>query len=381
MSLENGTASFRLFWVPEGGEEEAVIGRLAHEALPELGGGAGRAPVEGWCGPRHAFDRDLTPENISASGWLRFRHVRAEAKVPASLLEAECAVMEQAEREARGAGRLPGGVRAEIRDRAERGLLAKAQHTLSGIGVWARCGTGELLAEAATDAKIDRIAPALRRVFGTVPVCATPEAAALKLGHGDARNLAPCGYTPDETRGAPDYTELGMEFLTWLFWRFDKTGGVFRTRTHGPEYGYMPTGSLTFWHMGQGAFEVDIRKGSPVNSREAIACLLDGKLLSRARFTVCRGDLEWSAVIDHTFLFSGLNLPKMGKDLDPYEVTALRLQLTGEFVDAWLALYSQFLGERCAATWPQQAAAIRQWVAERAGLALHTPKTQQRKEA
>ena len=86
-------------------------------------------------------------------------------------------------------------------------------------------------------------------------------------------------------------------------------------------------------------------------------------------------------MIDHAFLFSGLSLPKMGKDLDPHEVTGLRLLYTGEFVEAWLALYSRFLGERCTAAWPQQAAAIRQWVAERVGLALHTPKTQQQKEA
>lgn len=370
MSLETGTASFRMFYVPECGSPEeagATMDRLAKKALPDLERTVGET-ADGWCGPRHMMDRDLSLENIACHGWLRLQYVKACRKVPDTLLQAHCKEEERAEARARGCDFLPRAVRAEIRQRVREALAAKAQPALAGIGVWIGTERGVLLAEATTDSKIDAFSPAFREVFRTLPICATPETAALKLHGVNANDLSPLSYTPDATRERPVETCLGMEFLTWLFWRYEETGGVFQTRLHGRELGYMLEGPLTFYREGAGAFEVNIRKGNPLNSPEAMACLLDGKLLSKARFVMASGEHTWCATVDATFGFGSLRLPR-GEEVDPDGVFAERSLFVMEFLDAWFALYGIFIGERVAGNvWPSRVRDIRAWIAKRNGM-------------
>jgi hypothetical protein len=318
MSLETGTASFRMFYVPECSNPEeatATMDRLAKRVLPDLERVVGET-ADGWVGPRHMMDRDLSLENVACHGWLRLQYVKACRKVPDTLLQALCKEEEQAELKARGCDCLPRAVRAEIKQRVLECQIRKAQPTLAGIGVWICTDQRVLLAEAVTDCKIDAFSPAFREVFRTLPICATPETAALKLHGVNANDLRPASWTPDATREPPVETYLGMEFLTWLFWRYEATGGVFQTRLHGPELGYMLEGPLTFYREGAGAFEVNIRKGNPLNSREAMACLLDGKMLSKARFVMASADRPWCATVDATFGFGSLRLQK-GEAFEP----------------------------------------------------------------
>jgi hypothetical protein len=184
----------------------------------------------------------------------------------------------------------------------------------------------------------------------------------------NVNDLDPVTYTPNpRTEPSPDVA-LGMEFLTWLMWRYEETGGEFHTRLHGPQIGYMLEGPLTFFHAGQGAHEVCIRKGSPLNSREAMACLLEGKLLRKAKFVMAKDSNVWTATVDDGFLFAALKLPP-GEGGDQAERFYERAQFLTEFLDAWFCLFGLFMAERVSATvWALRVCSIRDWIAKRNGM-------------
>jgi len=369
MSLETGTISFRMFYLRDDAALCSIdaLANLQRAALPDLASVVGEK-ADGWCGPRHMMDRDLSLANIACHDWLRLNYVRAVRKVPETLLVAECKAEEQAELKARGGDFLPRVARAEIKQRVREALMAKAQPTLNGIGVWIDCAKRIVLAEATTDGKIDHLCPAFKAVFGNLPILATPETAAFALLKANVNDLHPETYTPDSRKEPSAEVALGMEFLTWLMWRYEENGGVFTTRLHGPQIGYMLEGPLTFFHAGQGAHEVSIRKGNPLNSREAMACLLEGKLLRKAKFVMASGDRMWTATVDDGFLFSALKLPP-GEGLDQAGRFAERSLFVTEFLDAWFCLFGLFLAERIdAKAWSLRVSSMRNWIATRNGL-------------
>ena len=52
----------------------------------------------------------------------------------------------------------------------------------------------------------------------------------------------------------------------------------------------MLEGPLTFFREGEGAHEAVLRKGTPLNSREAGTALYCGKKLKRAKLVLAEGD-------------------------------------------------------------------------------------------
>ena len=367
MSLNQGTASFRKFYLSRGSRVtgDAQIETLQRAALPDMADVIGNEAVVGWCGPRHMMDGDVSMDNIACHGWLRLQLVKAVRKVPPSLLKAECALEQQAELQARGCQYLPRAVKAEIKQRVTDMLIGKAQTSLSSVGTWVNEEAGYLLAETTTDSKIDFFSPRFKAVFGVMPIVATPETVAMgdhQINHND---IEPVMFTPDASKEPPTRTDFGMEFLTWLFWAWDKNGGNFTT-PDGRECAYMLEGPLTFFREGTGAHEVSIRKGSPLNSREAMACLLDGKMLRKVKFVLADGDNIWKATVDSSFLFGSLKVPK-GEALDGDG--AERAMFVTEFLDAWFALYGKFLSDRTdGAKWSETLASIREWIAAKNGM-------------
>lgn len=367
MSLETGTISFRMYYVDalRDLDARAFADRLSGRALPD---GAGLEECSGWCGPRHMLDRDLTLDNIACGGVIRLQFVTVVRKVSESLLLAECKMEEQATMQASGLQVLPRVARAEIRQRVRERLLPQTQAALSAIALWIEPAKGVMFAETTTDAKSDTLCCAFKDAFGCLPIMVTPETAAFRMSGVHANDLFPALYSPDPAKDHPVEVFLGMEFLTWLFWNYDQTGGAFTTRLHGPQLGYMLEGPITFFRIGQGAHEVNIRKGNPINSREAKTCLLDGKLLKSAKFVLADGDSIFSARVDDSFLFSALKLPP-GERLDPCGRFQERALFLDRFLEAWLALYVKFIGERAdGRAWPVRVEEIRGWIAACNGL-------------
>ena len=57
-------------------------------------------PVQGWVGGRHLMDLPITEQNAYFGGHLRLILMKAERKVPTSLLRAECVMEEVAHMQA-----------------------------------------------------------------------------------------------------------------------------------------------------------------------------------------------------------------------------------------------------------------------------------------
>ena len=94
MSFESGSVATRLFYAVKGLPKDAVERFSRHEAPPLKS--LGSQSTQGWVGGRHLLDVPITEENAHYGGYLRLALVKAERKVPTSLLRAECLLEEVA---------------------------------------------------------------------------------------------------------------------------------------------------------------------------------------------------------------------------------------------------------------------------------------------
>src|SRR5438874_968595 len=100
MSFENASVSYRMYYVEKALPKDAVE-RFAKRAAPPLKS-IGTEAVHGWVGGRHLLDVPITDENARYGGYLRLVLMKAERKVPMSLLRAECMLEEVAHMRAEG---------------------------------------------------------------------------------------------------------------------------------------------------------------------------------------------------------------------------------------------------------------------------------------
>ena len=99
MAFDTGTMTFRVFEI-EGGIDESAVSGFAANAVPPIDTLLAD-PIDGWVGPRHLLDREITEETVLFGNYLHLGTVKAERKVPASLLRAECKMQEIEQMKAR----------------------------------------------------------------------------------------------------------------------------------------------------------------------------------------------------------------------------------------------------------------------------------------
>ena len=131
MGFESGSISFRMFYLT-GPMPEDAIRRFIKHAAPPLEA-LGHEAVTGWVTGRHLLDRNITAETAYIAGYLRLTLMKAERKIPESLLRAECFMEELAELQARGVQFLKREVRAEIRRNVTERILPNMPPTLQGL--------------------------------------------------------------------------------------------------------------------------------------------------------------------------------------------------------------------------------------------------------
>ncbi len=360
MAFGSGSVSFRLFYLQQQ-YDSSLVDAFARHVAPPIDS-LGRDPIHGWVTGRHLFDRAIADETCVIGPYLHAQWLRAEKKVPPALLRAYVRMEEDLECRARGVEFLPRAARAEIRQRVTDSLLPKMPPTLTSIPVAVDFRNNLLVAGAMSDKQIDTLAPAFKETAGTLPLLLTPETAAMRRKQINANDLEPVSFSPDTALDPPNESTLGMDFLTWLWFTWEKEGGV----GHLPddsEFGVMLEGPLTFFREGQGAHEAVLRKGSPLNSREAGTALLCGKKLKRAKVVIAHSDDVFSATIDADFAFRSLKLPR-GEQTDANGRFEERMRMIETFWSAWLALFDRFLDLRTdAQAWPKTLDAMRQWIA------------------
>ncbi len=365
MGFDSGSLSFRIFHLRQSFTRD-VVARFAALAAPPIES-LGREALQGWVSGRHLLDRDLSEENCIFGSWLHLSLMRAERKIPEALLRAYCRIEEETERRARQVDALPRAARAEIRERVVEQLLPTMPPTLTGMPMVLDFRNDRLLAGAMSVQQIDRFCPYFRETTGLMPILMTPDTVALLRRQVNAADLAEASFTPDAAVEQDGAANLGLEFLTWLWFRSEREGGAFHLASGGAPCGYMLEGPVTFFREGQGAHEALLRKGEPLLSREAGTALYCGKKLKRAKFTLARGDRQWVATVDADFAFRALKLPPC-EQLDyagRFQERALAIE---SLLEAFMTLYDRFLEARCeAGGWNRTLAEMRSWVAQRAG--------------
>lgn len=371
MGFESGSFSFHAFYLSRA-FDPTDMARFAQRALPPLKTLVGDTPIHGWTGPAHALDGDLTDAHCWRGDWLWFAHVTAQKKVPPSLLRATLLSELDIERKARQVEVLPRAAKTEVRERVQEALLHDAQPAFTSMECAIDLRRQRLLASAMTEAAAQLLCPFFRESSGVMPVMLCPESAAYRLRGIDCNALELANLTPNEAIGVPPEITLGTEFLTWLFWRWEKEEATFDFE--GERCGLMFEGPLTFaGDKAPGCHETLLRNGTPLDTPEFGIALWNGKKLRRARLTLTKGDWVCSATVDgYDFAFRSMKVdpPKKTKSAPDAvdEMPSLnapgakapeapepandklaledRLDRAAFYVDAFLHLYNTFLALR-----------------------------------
>lgn len=162
----------------------------------------------------------------------------------------------------------------------------------------------------------------------------------------------------------------GHEFLTWLWFRSEESGGSLEVEGVGP---------VSLWiedRMVLGSLETEskqniLKDGDVSRSGEAAAALKVGKKLQEARFALVREDREYRFVLrGDSFDLLGVQMPRVSSEEgDDWHGTALvRLGLIRECLSAVDALFEEFARLRVSPAWPREALpALAAWVRGKEG--------------
>ena len=361
MGFDRGSASFRMMEMPRAMPENWAE-RFAERAAGPLELVKG-TEERGWVTGRHLLDTNITEESATLGGWVYLVLRRAIRKVPAGLLRAECQMDELAVMAAEGKARLKAEERSEIKKQAQDRLLPKMPPTLKGLPFLHRRGTLHLYTGALSEDQTDAIGAYLQETLGFTCEPSTPELLAEAKGI-DAEDLAGTCFSPEMAQMEQE-PSLGREFLTWL-WHTAETQNGKLDLSDGRELGLLVEGPLTFQWEGNGAHVTQIRRGAPEQSAEAKVCLLAGKKLRQAKFTMALDeDRIWSFVADaDEFTFRAMKFPQ-GEGGDRIARFQERMQYWDEWREMWLDLYGQFLALRAGSGWRKVEKKMREWVSGR----------------
>jgi hypothetical protein len=348
-----------------------VVEKFADHAAPPIET-LGDGEINGWVSGRHLLDRKITDDNAYYGGFLRLTLMKAEKKIPESLLRAECKIEELAQLAASGDERLSQKARGDIRRSVSARLMPKMPPTLKGIPFVHDEKADLLYAAALSEKQLDAFQIFFTQTvgFGLIPVL--PETASLKRLQANVKDWDPTSFSPevddDEVPESP-----GRDFLTWLWFVAEARGGMIKAGELG-DFAVMIEGPLLFVSEGAGAHEAVLRKGEPLVSAEAKTALLSGKKLKRAKITLARGDQSWTCSFEaDQFVFRGLKLPEgdpsaspgQGK-LDAVSRFQERMALLDTFQGAFLGLFDRFVDERRdRKIWKDAQADIHKWVSGR----------------
>ena len=362
MSFESGSMTFRMFYLPQKLPTDYVE-RFASRAAPSLKA-LGDTPLRGWVTGRHLLDNNINRTTAFLAGYLRLTMMRAERKIPESLLRAECKMEELARMQAENRAELDRKTRSEIRKEIEARLLPTMPPQLKGMSLVHLPESDVIFCEATTDKQLDALEAAFRETlgFGVIPV--SPQYAAARRLKYDMRDYTPVSFSPDcDDESVSNHA--GQDFLTWLWFFSEARGGIVQLPS-GRDFAVMIEGPLTFVMEGEGAHETVLRRGSPAISAEAKIALLSGKKLRKARLVLARGQDSWQVSLDaENFIFRGLKLPE-GEKLEPVSRFQERMTSLTTFTTAFLELFDRFMKERLdAASWKKTHADLHRWVSER----------------
>jgi len=361
MGLENGSISFRMFYIPHRLPPD-YIKLFAKKAAPPVNKNL-KEPIHGWVSGRHLLDREITDENAFLGGYLRLTLMKAEKKVPESLLKAECKIQELAELRETQSSFLKKERKIEIKKEVMERLLPEMPPTLTGISIVYDDRTNILYASSISDKQTQALMISMRETIEKDIIPLTPRTLALQQKRINEKDLPPVSFSPELEDSLAGGT-LGQDFLTWLWFYSEVKGGT--VDTDRGRFTIAIQDPLIFVREGEGAHEIIIRKGSPLVSGEVKIALLNGKKLTFARIIIARDKLQWECGLDaNHFIFRSLKLPK-GQPLDPVSKFQERMLSLDTFREAFTGFFDLFLENRASpGLWKSAQKEIHKWVSDR----------------
>jgi len=342
MPFDQGTMTFRACSLPKALPEDALE-RFAAAAAGPLDSITDE-PQWGWVSGRHLLERRIDEQTCMLGGYLHLTLRKAERKIPAALLKAECRLAELAAMAANESDRIGRKERKTIKEEITERLLPQMPPQLSGVPFAIDTSDNMLYVGATSQSVLDTFLGLFCKVIGYEPVPLTPDIVAADIYETNPDALPKLNFSPElsDTQAAGT---LGQNFLTWLWFFQEERGGVLPQTKLG-EFSLMVDGPLVFVAEGPGAYESSIRKGTPTISAEAKAALTVGKKLSKAKLILARArGEEWAVTLDaDEFIFRGLKLPE-GEAMDPGSVFEERMTNLYIFKTVFLALFQRFLME------------------------------------
>ncbi len=162
---------------------------------------------------------------------------------------------------------------------------------------------------------------------------------------------------------------LGQDFLTWLWFKSEQQGGLFRN-TKG-EYFELYLEQRIQVQGGEGeSKETTLCRGPHSELREARHGLAAGKKVTQAQLRFEQNAAAWQLQLKaEDFTLSGLKTPKVqtrpeeGEDPDgPFLEKIYLIEKALAMLDS---LYAAFLTTRLGNDWPEERSAVKEWVEKR----------------
>lgn len=363
MAFNEKNVSFRMFYIPEGLDPRDLECFQKNAAPPITV--LGDDPVYGWVTSRFLLDTDIKEETVVISGYLYLTLLKAEKKIPAALLKAECKLEQIALMQAEGRETLSRKEKSQIKKEVTARLLPDMPPTLTGIEMVYDPIENLIYAECTTDKQTDTFISLFEQTTGRKLIALTPETAAVKRKNINIRDIPPCSFSPEVDAPAPE-DFFGREFLTWVCFFCEQLGGVIKMDNAG-EFGFMLDGPVTMVNSGgQGAHVTTLKKGMPLASREATISLQGDKKLKQAKMIIARGEEIWETMFDaDEFVFRSTKLPK-GEQLSGESKFQERMLFLQGMTQVILSLYDKFLDIRYDdERWVKMLDDIHEWVKER----------------
>jgi hypothetical protein len=160
---------------------------------------------------------------------------------------------------------------------------------------------------------------------------------------------------------------VGRDFLTWLWFKADQTGG--RIEAPGkPAVGVVFLDSMTLDLADVERHQAMVLKGEQSELREGVAALREGKKISSARISVLFGDNEFAMTLQAAwFGFGSLRIPVVlphdDADSDADGEFLDRINLIEIAMTAVDMLFVHFLELRMSnEKWDQELSEIQSWI-------------------
>ena len=361
MSLTQAAASFRVFQF-EAKLSPDVLSAFAEDAVPPFEV-LRDEPLAGWATPRFLTDAEISGETCHAGKFLHLSLTREERRIPKALLTVYCRREELRFMKEKGVNALSRQDRQAIKEAVRKQMLPRTPPSLAANDVAIDLDRSLLYTDAKTDKQVDLLAERFAKAARTALVPLDAAGAAQRLFNVRTDELAPASFTP-ENNGDFVVNDIGLDFLTWLYWRFRTDDALFELRPGSPRLAVAIDGPLSLVLEAQGAFQIGLRNGTPVQSREIKSALLGGKKISSLKLFFTLGDDTYQASVSApSFAVTGLKLPPVDKNRDAAATFVDRMAYLQAFSDAFHALYGVFLRDRAdAAAWQRTVAAIRKWL-------------------